>query len=134
MVDAGRSVFAGGVAIGVVFGAVVGLGVAMRRFGLLSEVDVPARAPGSPALPVESESGHGSRAIGRATRAHPSRGESAATDPLHELIGMTEFDAGDWSAHCQCGAIQHGLGSKEGCMAWAVLHASVEDAMRGRLQ
>ncbi len=128
MVDAGRSVFAGGVAIGVVFGAVVGLGVVMRRFGLLSEVERPACVPPSPALGVEHEPVAGLRATressGKSTSGGPPERYGEAKSPTHKLLHATEFGSDDWSAMCRCGVIQHGCPSYAGCQAWIVVHAS----------
>ncbi len=131
MGDAGRSVFAGGVAIAAVFGSVFVLDLVLRRLGVqMPEVDVPARIPPLPARSVESESGHGLRAVdhpclrGSRHTWRSSRDGEAKSPPIHKLLHATEFGSDDWSAMCTCGVIQHGCPSYAGCQAWIVVHGS----------
>ncbi len=132
MGDAGRSVFAGGVAIAAVFGSVFVLDLILRKLGVeMPEVERPACVPPSPALGVEHEPVAGLRAVdGYGLRGSgpqiPSPPDTGARSPtLHGLLHATEFGSDDWSAMCRCGAIQHGLGSLAGCQGWIVVHGSL---------
>ncbi len=132
MGDAGRSVFAGGVAIAAVFGSVFVLDLILRKLGVeMPEVESGPVGSG-PTLPgfVEPQALTGLRAVdhpclrGSRHTWRSSRDGEAKSPPTHSLLHATEFDSDDWSAMCTCGAIQHGLGSHAGCQAWIVVHGS----------
>ncbi len=131
MGDAAKSVFAGGVAIAAVFGAVFVLDIVLRRLGVdLPEVESGSVGSPLPALGVEPQAPIGLRAVdGYGLRGSdpqiPSPPDMGARSPtIHGLLHATEFGSDDWSAMCKCGAIQHGLGSHAGCQAWIVVHGT----------